>query len=128
MSRGAWFRNEDWTSAIEQNFYAKLKRARRKAQYLCLQAHHLSQSHPEIALRLLNEYFALDDRFDHARAFSFQANAHLALGNIDLAIEAYERGLAREKEFPNHRTQSWIELPYLIATRQIQSKYQRALV
>ncbi len=127
MSRDDWFRNEDWTSTIEQNFYVKLKRARRKAQYLCIQAHHLSRSHPEIALRLLNEYFALDDRFNHARAFSFQADAYLALGNIDLAIEAYEHGLAREKEFPNFRTQSWIELPYLIATRQIHAKYQRAL-
>jgi tetratricopeptide (TPR) repeat protein len=127
MSRQEWFRNEEWNSEVEQNFYSKLKKAKRKAQYLCIQAHHLSHSHPHIALRLLDEYFGLDDRFDDTRAFTFRADAYLALEQTEKAMDAYEHALAREKEFPNVRTESPIELPYLIATMRIRSRYERAM-
>jgi tetratricopeptide (TPR) repeat protein len=49
------------------------------------------------------------------------------LGRIDEAIESYNAALAREEEFPNVLTQAFLDLPYLIATRGIQSQYDHAI-
>jgi tetratricopeptide (TPR) repeat protein len=129
MSDREWFRNDAWTAAIEAQFYAKLRRAtkQRRAQYLCLQAYHLRRSAPEIALRLLDEYFAVPERFDDARAHTFRAHAQLALEDIDEAVKAYEAALDTEKKFPNSTTDARIDLPFLIASRRIQAKYPLAM-
>ena len=127
MSSDDWFRNTEWNAESEAVFFAKLRRAKRKEQYLRIQASTLAASHPEVALRLLNEYFKLDDKFDHAQAHVDRATAHLAMGNSDGAIQSYEEALRREKEFPNLQTQAYLDLPYLIATRRVDRLYDRAL-
>ena len=67
MSAEDWFRNRDWNDKIEAAFYEKLRRARRKEQYLRIQACILADSCPKVALKLLDEYFELKDDFDHAQ-------------------------------------------------------------
>jgi hypothetical protein len=122
-----WFRNTTWDEAVERNFNAKLERARRKEQYLRIQACTLARSHPEVALRLLDRYFLLKDDFDHAQARVDRATAFLALGRVDAAVDSYCAALAREAEFPNLQTQAYLDLPYLIATRGIREKYGYAM-
>jgi tetratricopeptide (TPR) repeat protein len=122
-----WFRNTTWDEAIERHFNAKLDRARRKEQYLRIQACTLARSHPEVALRLLDRYFLLKDDFDHAQAHVDRATALLALGRIDEAVESYRAALTREAEFPNLQTQAYLDLPYLIATRGIRDNYGYAM-
>lgn len=122
-----WFRNATWNEAVEQAFNEKLHRARRKEQYLRIQACTLARSHPEVALRLLDRYFALKDDFDHAQAYVDQATALLALGRVNEAIESYKAALAREAKFPNLQTLTYLDLPYLIATRGIREKYDDAI-
>ena len=68
MSREDWYRNEEWNEEIEEAFFVKLKRARRKEQYLRIQASIIAPIYPNIALSLLKQYFTLDDNFDHAQA------------------------------------------------------------
>ena len=122
-----WFRNTSWSEAIEQAFDEKLRRARRKEQYLRIQASTIAQSHPEVALRLLDRYFEMAEDFDHAQAHVDRAKAFLALNRIDDAIRSYESALERESVFPNLLTQAYLDLPYLIATRRVRSRYPRAL-
>jgi tetratricopeptide (TPR) repeat protein len=122
-----WFRNTTWNDAVEQSFNEKLSRARRKEQYLRIQACTLARSYPEIALKLLDRYFLLKDDFDHAQAHVDRATALLALGRISEAIRAYEAALAREAEFPNLRTQACLDLPYLIATHGVRERYGQAV-
>jgi tetratricopeptide (TPR) repeat protein len=122
-----WFRNINWSEPIERAFNEKLRRARRKEQYLRIQACTLARSHPEIALKLLDRYFELPDDFDHAQAYVDRATAFLALDRAAEAIDAYEAALAREAVFPNLLTQACIDLPYLVATRAIRAQYPRAL-
>src|SRR5262245_2750343 len=122
-----WFRNTTWNESVERTFDEKLRRAKRKEQYLRIQACTLARSHPEIALKLLDRYFELPDDFDHAQAHVDRATAFLALGRVKDAITSYEAALRREAVFPNLRTQACIELPYLIATRGIREQYNRAL-
>src|SRR5690242_6077191 len=129
MSDRNWFRSNIWGPEIEEQFNAKLRRAtkQKKAQYVCLQAYHLRRSHPEIALRLLDEYFAMPVRSDDACAHTCRADAHLSLGNIAEAIAAYESALDTENKFPHMKTEARIELPFLISSRRIESKYAYAL-
>jgi tetratricopeptide (TPR) repeat protein len=82
-------------------FFAKLKRARDKAQYLRIQAGCLTRSRPQIALTLLERYLATGDNFGRAQAYVDQANALLALGEVERALASYELALAREQEFLN---------------------------
>jgi tetratricopeptide (TPR) repeat protein len=121
-----WFRNATWNDAVAQVFEEKLRRARRKEQYLRIQANTLTASHPEVALDLLERYFTLPNQFDQAQAYVDRAQALLALDRVDDAIESYEAALAREAAFPNLQTQAYLDLPFLVATRGIKSRYEQA--
>jgi 2-polyprenyl-3-methyl-5-hydroxy-6-metoxy-1,4-benzoquinol methylase len=48
-------------------------------------------------------------------------------GNIEAAIVAYESSLTRQAEFPKLRTQSYLWLPLLIATRTLKPRYEQAM-
>ncbi len=122
-----WFRNNAWNASIEQAFDEKLRRARRKEQYLRIQASTLARAHPDVALRLLDRYFELPNDFDHAQAHVDRATAYLALDRVADALGAYEDALARESAFPKLKTEAYIAFPYLVAARGIREHYARAL-
>lgn len=122
-----WFRNTTWNTSVAHTFEEKLRRARRKEQYLRIQASTLAASHPQVALELLERYFALPDQFDHAQAYVDQAQALLVLNRVDEAIQSYEAALAREAVFPNLKTQAYLDLPFLIATQRIKERYEQAI-
>jgi tetratricopeptide (TPR) repeat protein len=127
MTDDRWFRNEHWDAQVSSAFEEKLRRARRKSQYLRIQACYLSQTHPRVALDLLDRYFALGDDFDHAQAQVDRAEAYLALGRIEDAFTSYEAALKREEEFPNLRTGAYLKLPYQIALWGSAHRYDQAM-
>ena len=122
-----WFRNADWNAGIASRFEAKLRRARRKEQYLRIQACTLASSHPEVAIQLLDRYFSMSDTFDHAQAYVDRATVLKALGRSEEAADAYEAALAREVAFPNLETQAYLGLPVLVATESLSSRFDRAI-
>lgn len=130
MSRGDWFRNSEWSPDRAAVFYAKLSKARssNKAQYLRIQACHLSRTHPRTALELLDQYFSLGDHFDDAPAYLDQAHAFLALGLESDALRSLELALAREAEFPGMRTEAALEFALLVSTRRYRDKYEASRV
>jgi len=123
-----WFRNENWNPSIARRFEEKLSRARRKEQYLRIQACILASKHPQVALDLLDRYFLMSDKFDHAQAHVDRATALRALGRFEEAADSYEAALAREREFPGLKTQAYVDLPIFIATAGLQSRFDRALM
>jgi len=126
-SRDDWYRNRVWNEEIASAFRSKLNRARRREQYLRIQASYLAKTFPTAALDLLNEYFGLPNQFDHAAGHVTRAEALLALNRESEAIQSYEAALRREADFPQLKTRAFLELPYLIALRKIASHYDRAL-
>jgi tetratricopeptide (TPR) repeat protein len=122
-----WFRSTDWDETISRRFEEKLARTRRKEVYLRIQAATLAETHPTVALELLDRYFELPDDFDHALAYVNRATAMKTLGRIDEAIKSYEAALTREAVFPNVLTQVYLDLPILIATENLEMRYDQAL-
>jgi tetratricopeptide (TPR) repeat protein len=127
MVRDSWFRQTSWDAQIEEAFQKKLGRAREKSQYLRIQAGILASRNPEIALRLLDQYFDLGEHLDWAQAYVDRATAYLNLDKTDLAIAAYEAALAREDSYPKVLTQAYLELPFIIATTRLSARYEQAL-
>jgi tetratricopeptide (TPR) repeat protein len=97
-----------------------------KEQYLRIQAGILASKYPLVTLELLDRYFATADAFDHAQAYADRGAALKALGRIDEAADAYESALRREKSSPTSRRRPTSNLPVLIATESLQSRYDRA--
>ena len=129
MSSDDWYRNEDWNESIEDHFYSKLKRARKQRdQYLVIQALTLTDKHPKVSLRLVDEYFeSRKDQFDDVRALLAKANAFMALGDLEGCIVTYKKILQREIEFPKHQTGAYLDYPYLVATQKIENEFANAL-
>jgi tetratricopeptide (TPR) repeat protein len=129
VSSDDWYRNKEWSDEIEENFYSKLKRARsQRDQYMVIQALSLTDTYPEVALRLVEEYFdSRTNPFDDVRALLARANAYISLEDFNNAIAAYRAILARENELPNHQTGAYLDYPYLVATQQIKGEYENAV-
>src|SRR5438094_9240578 len=123
MGRDDWWHNTSWNEDIEAAFFKKYARARNKSFYLRNQARFLASSCPEVALRLLDQYFALGADSSEAEAHFYRARAYLALRNVEAAILSFEATLAREEAAPLFRTWAFHELPVLVATERVSAHY-----
>ena len=95
---------------------------------MVIQALTLTERHPEISLRLVDEYFeSRKDQYEDVRALLAKADACIKLGNLEKTISTYHEILEREREFPNHQTGAYLDFPYLVATQKIESEYDNAL-
>jgi tetratricopeptide (TPR) repeat protein len=129
MANDDWYRNTEWNERISKAFFDRLARARsQRDQYLVIQALTLSSCFPKAAIELVDTYFETrKDDFDDVRALLAKAEAYRALGELPEAIQAYKDTMAREAEFPSHRTRTYLDLPYLIASEGIRGEYEFAL-
>ncbi|MCG7564615.1 tetratricopeptide repeat protein [Pseudoalteromonas sp. McH1-42] len=126
MSSECWYRNKEWSKEIENKFFEKLKRARRKEQYLRIQAGTIARRAPDVALSLLDQYFELSDDFEHAQAYCDMATAYIAEGEIENAINSYRKALERESAFSNLKTDAYILYPLVIVESKLTDLYQSA--
>ena len=125
--RDNWFRNEEWNSDIAQAFQLRLARARKKGQYLRIQALYLVDRYPEAALDLIEQYFETGDTFDVSQAFLQRAQALANLGDLDAAVAAYEASLGQEQVLPSIKTQAYLDYPALVVSRGLHHLNTRAL-
>ncbi|MBG6207607.1 MAG: hypothetical protein RIE06_25875 [Roseibium album] len=129
MSGNDWFRNKDWNEEIECRFFEKLDRARsQRDQYLVIQAGCLTQSKPQISLRLLDLYFKTrDDQLFDATAHLTKGLAYEKLGEFESVVNSYKDALKREEQFPNFQTGVDLALPYFVSTKKLQNHYSFVL-
>jgi len=125
--RDRWFRNEEWNSEIAEAFQQRLARARRKAQYLRIQAYYLIESHPKAALELLEQYFETGDQFEVNLAYLHKGAALTNLGDTAGAVIAYEDALAWESSRHSQKTWAYLDYPMLIVSRGLNHLFARAM-
>lgn len=128
MSKTEWFRRITWSDADREEFNARLKRSRgegNRAQYLRIQAGHLAEAgHHAAAIELLDRLFAeFPERIQLAQAHAQKADSLAKLVRIEAAIEEYRAALQTERDFPNVRTNAWLDFGWLVAERQLTDYY-----
>jgi tetratricopeptide (TPR) repeat protein len=128
MSNTEWFRRTTWSDADREDFGARLKRSRgagNKAQYLRIQAVHLADAgHHAAAIELLDRLLAeFPQRIELAQAHAQRAESLASLGQIDAAIQEYRGALQTERDFPNVRTNAWLDFAWLVVERQLADYY-----
>jgi hypothetical protein len=129
VTRDDWFRNKTWNTEKEEAFFEKLGRARsQRDQYLAIQAITLAPHHPRVAIKLVDHYFETrKDDFHDVQALLANVDAHKALNDRATVVRTYKEILAREVEFPKHKTTAYVMFPYLVATKKIEDEYAFAI-
>lgn len=128
MTNTEWFRRTTWTDSDREDFYARLMGSRgasSKAQYLRLQALHLAEAgHHAGAIELLDRILAeFPGSIDNALSHAQKADSLARLGQTDAAIEEYRAALQRERDFPNVRTNAWLDLGWLVVEKDLTQLY-----
>jgi tetratricopeptide (TPR) repeat protein len=128
MSKTEWFRRSTWTDADREEFNAQLKRSRgasNRSQYLRIQALHLADAgHHPGAIELLDRILAeFPDSIDVAQAHAQKADSLAKLGQSEPAIGEYRAALQRERDFPNVRTNAWLDFGWLVFEKQLTRFY-----
>ena len=128
MSRHDWYRNEQWSDAIAQEFEVRLARARKdsRPQYIYIQAATLAEPAPTTAPALIDRYFETGDTFFVSDALAAQATALRASGDTDGAIRTWERTLAHEEANPHLTSTAAHDYVVFIATNKRRELYARA--
>ena len=124
-----WFRNTDWTDDIEADFFERLGRARsQRDQYIVIQALTLAESHPKVALRLVDLYFETrSDTFDDGRARLAAARARFADGGYEDALDEFEAAIGVQTGGGSMLVASPLQFAFLTARYRSAKHYASAL-
>ncbi|MFN2101214.1 hypothetical protein [Altererythrobacter sp. MF3-039] len=124
-----WYRQTEWNDEIDDFFFDKLSRARsQRDQYIVIQALTLSQSFPEVALRLVDYYFETrTDDFHDGRARVAASNARFAMGGYEQALDEYLEGMTGDNSEGGLLVGSPIKFAFLTARYRSQKHYLPAL-
>jgi tetratricopeptide (TPR) repeat protein len=131
MSKLDWFRRSTWTDQDREEFNARLKRSRatNKAQYLGIQATHLAEvGLHEVAIELLDRLLTeFPERIQLASAHLQKAECLARLGQIEPAISEFRAALQAQRDFPNVRTNAWLDFAWFVVEKQQTDLYGEVL-
>jgi tetratricopeptide (TPR) repeat protein len=127
-----WYRRRDWTPAVRDEFFARLRGSRSKAQHLRIQAAELKAvgSRPclEGALELVEVLTCeFPHAFELAVALQIRAECLESLGQVDAAIDSYRQSLQAQRQFRNVQTTAHLRFAWLVATMPRPQLYDEAL-
>jgi tetratricopeptide (TPR) repeat protein len=128
-----WYRRKTWTKTDEEEFFAKLSRARKdgRAQYLKIQAIELVATKDKkllkIAETLLNKMLTEypDDNFNKGSALHTLGNIYRELEEEKTAIYYYKKALDFEIVYPNVQTHAYLDYSELIIKTNETSSFRK---
>ncbi len=111
-----WYRRKTWTKTDEEEYFAKLGRARKdsRAQYLRVQAIELIETKDEnllsVAETLLNKILTdyPENQIEKSQTYNSIGEIYKLRGNYETALEYFQKSLDFEKEFPNVITSAYL--------------------
>lgn len=127
-----WYRRKTWTKTDEEEFFAKLGRARKdgRAQYLKIQAIELAYTKNKqllkVAEALLNKMLIEypEDNFNKGSALHTLGDIYKELGNEKIALDYYKQALDFETIYPNVKTQAYLDYAELSVKTKDISKFE----
>lgn len=111
-----WYRRKTWTKTDEEEYFAKLGRARidGRAQYLRVQAIALIETKNinllSVAETLLNKILTdyPDNRIEKSQTYNSLGEIYKLREDYEKAVEYFKKSLDFEKEFPNVITTAYL--------------------
>ena len=111
-----WYRRKTWTKADEEEYFAKLGRARKggRAQYLRVQAIELIETKDKnllvVAESLLNKLLTdyPDNRIEKSQTFNSLGEIYKLREDFETALDYFQKSLDFEKEFPSVITTAYL--------------------
>lgn len=111
-----WYRRKTWTKTDEEEYFAKLGRAKKdgRAQYLRVQAIELIETKNKnllaVAESLLNKILTdyPDNRLEISQTFNSLGEIYKLKEDYETALEYFQKSIDFEKEFPNVITTSYL--------------------
>lgn len=130
-----WFRNNRWDAAEEAAFFGRLLRSKssyHRAQYARIKASGLEDSADPVRVRaaiaLLTRVLKEWPSDSEIACCHWQlARCHLKLGDIDSALDHFQRCIRREDEYPNSLTGAWSDFADLVVSRRLRKYYKQIL-
>jgi tetratricopeptide (TPR) repeat protein len=116
-----WYRRTSWTKIDEEEFFAKLKRARESSrpQYLMIQASALTGSKDlasldaaeSLILKLMTDY--PDNKLERSSGLGLLGDIYRHRQQYDTAMAHYKNAIDFEKEYPNVQTGAFLQFAEL---------------
>lgn len=111
-----WYRRKTWTKTDEEEYFAKLRRARKdgRAQYLRVQAIELIETKDPnlllVAETLLNKILAHypENRIEKSETLNSLGEIYKLREDYETAINYFQKSLDFEKDFPNVITTAYL--------------------
>lgn len=126
-----WFRKKAWSKEDESDFFQRLGRARRsgRAQYLKIQSIELLQTGKSAFLsvaesllhKVLEEY--PEDLFEKSSVLHTLGDIEKQRENWSKALDFYKQALSVEQEFPQVKTQAYLDFSELVVKTKHTSSY-----
>lgn len=126
-----WYRKTSWNENDEKDFFEKLKRARNysRPQYLRIQAitlistenQNLLKVAENLLVKILEDY--PEEKFEKSLTFNSLGNIYKQRNELEKAREFYRKSLNFEKEYPNVKTDSYLQFAELTIKLQKLSEY-----
>ncbi|WP_316845787.1 hypothetical protein [Pedobacter psychrodurus] len=117
-----WYRRKTWAKIDEEEFFAKLGRARKdgRAQYLKIQAIELVETKNKgllnvaetLLIKMLTDY--PDDNFNRGSALKTLGDIYKLNVDYKSAIDFYKQALDFEKVYPNVITEAYLNYSELV--------------
>jgi tetratricopeptide (TPR) repeat protein len=130
----AWYRRKTWTRIDEEEFFIKLRRARKdwRPQYLRIQAIELVETKDpkfldvaeSLIQKLLTDY--PDDKPERSSSLETLGDIYKHRQQFDTAIEFYKKAVDFEETYPNVQTDAYLEFSELVVKHKKQDQYDFA--
>lgn len=126
-----WYRRKTWTKTDEEEYFAKLGRARKdgRPQHLKIQAIELVETKDpkllDVAELLIQKLFTdyPDDKFERSSSLETLGDIYKYRQQFDKAIQFYKKAIDFEKTYPNVLTQAYLEYSELVVKHKKQEHY-----
>ncbi|WP_286862875.1 MULTISPECIES: tetratricopeptide repeat protein [Sphingobacterium] len=128
-----WYRRKTWTTADEEEFFAKLIRSRKynHPQFLRIQAFELVEAKDnnllDAAEMLLNKVLIEypDNRIERSQTYNQLGNIYRLRNDFERALIYFQKSIDFEKEFPNVISRSYLDFSETVVQAQKTEFYDK---